>query len=195
MSQNVATDKASIFRQKLEAARARRQSEGVEMEFAGFPCKVRVLSRLHFIRAGRMPEYLTQIIILRNQKRSEEADRVADEMTAEQVIRGEEFMRHVVCVTMVEPRVVEASPVPEGGYLFADLLDSAPEFVQAVYEWVMRDCPVPEEEKGEEVLGVEDLEKFSDGAGGGAGAQPGDQGEGGGAAAARVDAADGERAG
>ncbi len=181
-----------IFRRKLEEARERRQSEGFPMEFAGFPCRVRPLARLDFIRAGRMPEYLTRMVI-EFVDRVEKKTVTPDDLSAEQVVEGEQFKRRAVCAVLIEPRVVESGDVPPGGYLFADLDETAPEFVSAVFQWIMRDCPAPKEEKGEEVLGVEDLEKFPEGGERGTGAQLGGESESVGATAAYADAADGER--
>jgi hypothetical protein len=161
------------------------------MEFEGFPCVVRPLDKLHFIRAGRMPEHLTLKIIAANDGGAEPPP----EPTAAQIIEGETFYRRAVCAVLVEPRVVESEPVPEGGYLFAELEETAPKFVRAVYAWIMADCPAPKEQKGEEVLGVEDLERFPDGAGRGAGAGAGHPRKGGRKGRRRADAADREPAG
>jgi hypothetical protein len=192
MSQNLETTPADVFRRKLEEARERRQSEGFPMEFAGFPCKVRQLSRLHFIRTGRMPEYLTRLVIASIDRR-EEATATERQASAAEIVEGEVFMREAVCAVMVEPRVVASEPAPAGGYLYAELEENAPEFVQAVYQWVMQDCPAPEEEKGEGVLGVEDLARFPEVEAGVGGAEPRREGEVVGETAARTDAADGER--
>jgi hypothetical protein len=193
MSQNVGTSSADVFRRKLEEARARREAEGFPMEFAGFPCKVRQLSRLHFIRAGRMPEYLTRLIVERINRGAEGAREMVEQASPEQMIQGEEFMRHAVCSVLIEPRVAPLGSRPEGGYLYGDLVENAPEFVEAVYAWIMADCPLPEEEREEGVLSVADAEKFPDGEGRGTGATPGGESEVVGEAAARADAADGER--
>lgn len=182
MSQNLMTD---AFRRKLEESRAAEEAKAIPMVFEGFPCRVRVLPKLHFIRAGRMPDHLTKMLIAR----SDRGDTTPLEETAEQTVEGEIFMRKSVCAVMVEPRVVESEPVPEGGYLYADLEDAAHGFVAAVWRWIMQDCPLPEgEKKGGEAgtLSVSDLENFSEPAGGGAGV--GDTGEGGGKGAVRTSA-------
>jgi hypothetical protein len=175
-----ATD-PDVFRRKLEEARESTTQEAIPMVFEGFPCQVLPLPRIHFINAGRMPEHLTnRLIRMVDKPRDDDEQGEQDEQTAAQTVENENFMRVAVCAVMVEPRVVESGPVPEGGYLYADLLRNAKKFVSAVFAWVMRDCPAPKEQKGEEVLGVEDLENFPDGAGRGAGAKSGDKGEGGG---------------
>jgi hypothetical protein len=187
MSQN----NSDIFRRKLEESSERERAAAVPMEFEGFPCKVIVMPRAAFIRAGRMPEYLTQMVI--EQADNREPTVTPDTLTAEQVVEGLNFKRFAVCSVLAEPRVVASGRVPKGGYLYADLDESAPRFVSAVFAWVMTDCPMPKEEKGVEVLGVEDLARFPDGDGRGAGAQSGNKGEGVGAAAVGVNAADRKR--
>lgn len=173
MSQSTDPD---VFRQKLEEARAAARAAAVPMVFAGFPCKVRVLPKIHFVNAGRMPEHLTRRLLAVTDKA--DAAQPAIEPTAAEIVEGEVFMRKAVCAVIVEPAVVEAAPVPPGGYLYADLLESAPAFISAVFQWIMRDCPMPKEEKGEEVLGVEDLEKFPDGEGRSTRAKSGHKGKG-----------------
>jgi hypothetical protein len=176
-----------VFAQKLEESRRAEESKAIPMVFAGFPCRVRVLPRVHFIRAGRMPDHLTRKIIANVDGGAPPAP------SAAQIVEGEQFFRRAVCAVLVEPPVAEQEPVPEGGYLFADLEESAPAFVRAVYDWIVADCPMPEEEKGEEVLGVADLETFPEKAGRSAGA--GDKGAGGRSGAVRTDAPHRKRAG
>lgn len=135
-----------------------------------------------------MPEYMTRMTIELVDKREKTVD--LDRLTAEQIVEGELFKRDAVCSVLVDPPVVTEGEAPPGGYTFAEIDELMPEFVNAVFTWIMCDCPAPKEEKGEEVLGVEDLVKFSDDAGGGTGAQSGDKGEGVGAAAVGVDATD-----
>lgn len=166
---------ADVFRRRLEEAQAETaQADAFPMVFEGFPCMVRPLDKLHFIRAGRMPEHLTLKIIAAN----DEGAPPPPPATVAQVVEGETFYRRSVCAVLAEPRVVESEPVPEGGYLFADLEEWAPKFPRAVYAWIMNDCPRPKEEKGEGVLSVEDLEHFPSGAGGESGVDAGDKGEG-----------------
>jgi hypothetical protein len=179
---------ADAFRQKLEESRARERAAAIPMEFAGFPCCVRVLPRAAFIRAGRMPEYLTRMTV--EQADAREPTVTPDALTAQQMVEGLEFRRVAVCAVLVEPSVVASGEAPEGGYLYADLDESAPDFTSAVFGWIMRDCPLPVEEKGAEVLGVEDLENFPEGARRGERAQPGDNGASVGAEAVGASAAD-----
>lgn len=162
------------FKEQLEAARAEVEAEAFPMEFEGFPCRVRVMPRLLFIRAGRMPEHLTRQMIARIDGTGEPR-----EETAEEIVAGEVFMRKAVCAVLVSPRVVESEPVPEGGYLYATLEENAPKFVRAVYAWVMRDCPKPGNGGEGKTLGVDDLETFPESCGRGAGAQSGDKSTGG----------------
>lgn len=168
---------ADVFRQKLEESYAAERAAAFPMEFEGFPCKVRPLGLLFFVRAGRMPEHLTQQVIA-NSSASTAASAAAPASTPEELVAGEVFMRKAFCAVMAEPQVVESEPVPEGGYLFADLEEKAPKFVAAVMNWIKRDCPMPTEEKGEGVLGVEDLERFLGGAGRESGVDARDTGEG-----------------
>lgn len=171
-----------VFRQRLEESHREALAEAVPMEFEGFPVKVRPLGLLFFIRAGQLPEHLTRQVIARSSENGGGSS-PAPPSSAEELVKGEVFMRKAFCAVMAEPRVVEVEPVPEGGYLFADLEVKAPKFVKAVMDWINRDCPLPAEERGEGVLGVEDLENFPEGAGGQSGAHAGDSGEGVGAAA------------
>jgi hypothetical protein len=168
---------ADIFRQKLEEAREAVRAEAFPMVFAGFPCRVRALPRIHFINAGRMPEHLTRRLL---GVLAASGQGTSAELSASEIVEGEVFMRKAVCAVLVEPQVVESGLVPEGGYLYADLLETAPAFVSAVFQWIMRDCPMPAEEKGEGVLGVEDLERFPDGAERQPSVDAGDKREGGG---------------
>jgi hypothetical protein len=180
MSQN----KGDIFRQKLEAARARGKAEAVPMEFAGYPVKVRPLSIVSFIKAGRVPDYLTQQLIELIDDGSSAVE--AGELSAKQKVEGENFKREAVCAVMVEPVIVEHGTPPEGGYLYADFVKDAPEFIEAVFGWIQRNCPMPASEKGEEVLGVEDLEKFPESGKGESSAPAGDKGKSSGPRAVRA---------
>jgi hypothetical protein len=165
------------------------------MVFEGFPCRVRPLVRMHFINAGRMPEHLTSQIIRPSDAEDVQATATTAAHSAAEAVASENFMRYAVCSVLVEPEVVEAEPVPAGGYLYADLFITAPAFCRAVYQWVLNDCPMPAKEKGEGVLGVEDLETFPEGAEGGQRADAGAKGEGGGAATVGTNAANRKRAG
>lgn len=176
-----------VFRQKLEESRERERAQAIQMEFEGFPCKVRVLPRIFFIQAGRMPEYLTTILIERLD--GKESTIEPDKLTAAQTVKGENFKRDAVCAVLVEPPVVAEGKPPEGGYLYADLLEAAPAFVSAVFRWIMRDCPRPIQEKGDESLSVDALENFPTGDEQRTGAQSGDKGASGGGAAVGASAA------
>ncbi len=159
MSQNT----SDVFSQKLEEAAAAREAEAIAMEFEGFPCRVLPLPRMFFISAGRMPEYLTQrVIALVDRLPNADDD---EQRSATHLVEIESFRREAVCSVLVEPRVVVSGDVPPGGYLYADLVRIAPAFIAAVYTWIMHDCPMPAGEKGEGVLGVEDLANFSGGGG------------------------------
>lgn len=177
MSQKI--DENDIFRRKLEESHAAELANALPMSFEGFPCRVRPLGLLFFIRAGQMPEHLTRQVVANSETG---ARGMSVPSSPEELIAGEVFMRKAFCAVMASPQVVEAEPVPEGGYLFFELEKSAPKFVAAVMEWIKRDCPLPAEEKGEGVLGVEDLESFPEGAGGQSGAHAGATGESSGAA-------------
>jgi hypothetical protein len=178
------------FKSALEKSRAGREEKAIAMEFAGFPCKVLPLPRIFFISAGQMPDYLTRKVVERLD-RTEQTEGL--QVTAEQIVVGEDFRRAAVCRVLVSPRVVSLGEVPAGGYLYADLLDDAPAFISAVFLWIMSDCPLPAEEKGEGVLGVEDLANFPDSAAGQRGAKSGAKGARRGKAAVRADAPDRKR--
>jgi hypothetical protein len=171
MSQSLETD---VFKQKFEEERARQKAEAIKMTFEGFPCEVVPIPYGLFVTSGRMPDHLTRFVLAED---AQTARRATEEMTGEEIVEGERFMRHVVCKALVSPRVVEVEPIPEGGYLYADLMETAPKFVGAVFRWIMRGCPMPKKEKGAEVLGVEDLENFPEGAAGQSGANARDTGE------------------
>lgn len=149
---------ADPFRRKLEERRAAQETQAVPMEFAGFPCKVIPLPWGVFVLSGRMPEYLTLMVL----SDPSEASSQKRELTNEEVREGEAFKCSVVCRVVVSPRIVaEGIPGP-GEYLYADLMETAPEFVGGVFRWVMRGCPLPKKEsegKGE-TLTAEALENF-----------------------------------
>lgn len=197
---NQHTDETDIFRRKLEERRAATIDEAIPMVFAGFPCRVRRLARMFFIRAGRMPEHLvSRIIALSEAEEQGAAAPPLPERSATEIIEGEVFVRRAVCAVLASPRVVESEPVPEGGYLYADLEETAPEFVRAVYDWILSDCPLPESEREKggqgEALSVGDLERFPDGAGRQSSADVGAQGKDGGETPVGADAPDRERTG
>lgn len=189
---NQHTDETDIFRRKLEERREAARAEAIPMVFAGFPCRVRRLTRMFFIRAGRMPEHLVSRLIALSDAEGQGAAAQMPERSAAEIIEGEVFVRRAVCAVLVSPQVVEAAPVPEGGYLYAELEETAPEFVKAVYQWVTEDCPMPESEKGKggegEALTVSDLEKFPDGEGRQPNADAGAESADGGAASVGADA-------
>lgn len=155
------------FKQKFEEARAEQASKAVAMEFAGFPCKAIPLPYSVFVVSGRMPEYLTNIVLAEPDEKAAEAR----EPTAEEVKESEKFRCTAVCRVLVEPRVIPEGTPAEGEYLYADLVETAPAFISAVFQWIMRGCPMPEAKKGDEVLSVADLERFPKGGGRGAGAK------------------------
>lgn len=157
MSQNRETDG---FRRRLEEVQAEAIGESVPMTFEGFPVRVRPLPRIYFINAGRMPEHLTTQIIRLSDGEGGQVTETTNSRSAAESVASEHFMRFAVCRVLTEPVVVEVEPVPAGGYLYADLFITAPAFCRAVYQWILNDCPLPAEEKGEGVLGVEDLERF-----------------------------------
>lgn len=186
---NQHTDETDIFRRKLEERRAAALDEAIPMVFAGFPCRVRPLTRMFFIRSGRMPEHLVNRLIALSEAEEQGAKVEPPERSAAEIIEGEVFVRRAVCAVLVSPQVVESEPVPEGGYLYVELDKTAPEFVRAVYDWIIADCPLPPPAEGKEgqgsgaeSLSVGDLEKFPDGEGRQPGADAGAQGEDGGAA-------------
>lgn len=183
MNQSSTTD---VFKLKLEESHRAALAEAIPMEFEGFPCRVRPLGLLFFVRAGRMPEHLTRQVIANSSTGGQGS---APASSTEELVAGEVFMRKAFCAVMAEPQVVESDPVPEGAYLFADLEEKAPKFVAAVMNWIKQDCPLPPEEKGGEgsdMLRVGDLETFPEGAGRESGVDAGDKGESGGTATGRT---------
>jgi hypothetical protein len=194
------------FRAKFEEARAKQEAQAVEMEFAGFPCKVIPLPYSVFLTSGRMPEYLTDIVLA---EPSEKAA-AAREPTAQEVKDGEEFRCKAVCRVMVWPRILNAADYAaeaerrrqwgadleaeraialarakketeraeiEGRfeerakaeedsrppiYLYADVVETAPALVSALFQWIMRGCPMPKKEGESERLDAEALANFPD---------------------------------
>jgi hypothetical protein len=146
------------FRQKLEERRAAQEAQAVPMVFAGFPCTVIPLPWTVFTLSGRMPEYITNITL------AEPGDATAAKraLTSDEVKEGEAFKRAVVCRVVVSPRIVLEGTPPEGGYTYADLFETAPEFLSGVFRWVMRGCPMTKEGEESEGLDADALANFSD---------------------------------
>jgi hypothetical protein len=158
-----------VFQQKLDEARERQRAQAIPMVFEGFPCKVIPLSWATFIASGRMPGRLTDVMLAE----PGEAQGAPPDFTKDEVIEGEAFRRTAVCRVLAEPRIIAEGQPGEGEYLYADLLETAPAFISAVFRWILAGCPKP---KGEEAEGLsaDDLERFPEGAGEGAGARGGD---------------------
>jgi hypothetical protein len=176
MMSNSITD---TFKNKLREARVAQEAEAVEMEFAGFPVKVIPLPLNVWMRSGRMPEALTYKYLA--------AARTGDDSAAPQLSAE----RSAVCRFMVEPRIIPEGVPGEGELLYADIVETAPVFVSAVFDWISLGCPLPKG-KGEEgeALGAEDLAKFPDKSRRGKRARPRAARKGRGAKAVGADAAD-----
>ena len=157
MSNENGTD---TFKERLERRRKEQEAHAVPMVFEGFPCTAIPLPWQVFTLSGRMPEYLTLITL------AEPGEKQAQkrELSADEIREGEAFKRTVVCRVVVSPRII-AEGVPKAGeYLYADLFETAPEFISGVFRWVMRGCPLPKKEgesEGEQ-LDAEALANFSD---------------------------------
>lgn len=140
------------FKDKLKEARAEQEGEAVEMVFAGFPCRVIPLPLNVWMRSGRMPEALTSKYLAVVKAGGEEVP-----LTPEEAIEATAFRRVAVCRVMVEPRIVEEG---DDGLLYADIVETAPAFVGAVFDWISLGCPLPKEGGEGEALGAGDLSKF-----------------------------------
>ena len=155
-----------ILKQRLAAhreGRDREQSEPVPMTFDGVPCKVRPLSLEFSIRSGRMPDYLTRIALASDPAATVEREFAA--ITAEQLLAGQRYQRAAVCRVLDEPRVADIPLSTDEVLSYMELAEAAPAFVDAIFSWVLKGCPVPTGDEGGEAEGLDadDLANFSSG--------------------------------
>lgn len=154
------------FAAKLREAEDARRASPVAMEFAGFPCEVITAPAALFLKSRRMPDFLTRMVVEVEEKFSAgegDPNPRPRALTSAEMIEGENFQRHAICSVMHRPRVIAEGTPAEGEYLYADLAEKAPAFVREVFAWIMRGCPLPQEEGGE-ALNTDDLARFPDGA-------------------------------
>jgi hypothetical protein len=145
------------FKDRLRQARAEQEAEAVPMEFAGFPCRVIPLPLNVWMRSGRMPDFLTSKYLAAAEAGEDET---AVNLTPEEALEATAFRRKAVCRVMVEPRIVEEGDPGEGGYLYADIAETAPAFVGSVFDWISLGCPLPEKGSEGKALGAEALSRF-----------------------------------
>jgi hypothetical protein len=152
-----------IWKQELAAPAAEADAEPVEMTFDGLPCKVRPVPLEFYVRSGRMPSYLTRIVLASGDPAVIEREFAT--IKPEAVVEGREFQRAAVCRALVEPGVVDVTPgdEPEGTFSYRELAERRPAFVDAVFFWILRGCPVPAKGGEEEGLTADDLAEFPDG--------------------------------
>ncbi len=63
---------------------------------------------------------------------------------------------------MVSPRIILEGAPGAGEYLYADLFETAPEFLSGVFRWVMMGCPMPKEGGEDKGLDADALANFPD---------------------------------
>jgi hypothetical protein len=156
----MSTNITDTFKQKLdERAAAEPETPALEMTFAGLLCKVRPLSLEFYVRSGRMPDFLAHVAF--NLGNSEAIQSAVEAVSTDDVIAAHRFQRTVVSRVLVEPRVSDGAATPPVADVldYMELSERAPEFVDAVFSWVLRGCPVPV--KGGEGISGETLETFS----------------------------------
>jgi hypothetical protein len=156
MMSNSVTD---VFKSKLKEARAEQEAHAVPMEFAGFPCKVIPLPLNVWMRSGRMPEALTHKYLTLAAKGDDSA---APQLSPEEALGASAFRRVAVCRVVVEPSIIPEGQPADGELLYADIVETAPAFVAAVFDWIQLGCPMLKEgEEGEALTGA-DLGNFPD---------------------------------
>jgi hypothetical protein len=156
------------FERKLAERRAEAEAaaevEAFPHEFDGIPCRVRPVDAAFFIKSGRMPGYLAQVVLSGGDRAVTE--QATANLSEADILDGQTFQRAAVCHVLVEPRVVDAVAPAESALSYMHVAESAPRFVDEVFRWVLRGCPRPAEpEKGGEgaELQASDLEKFPEG--------------------------------
>ncbi|MDT5262282.1 MAG: hypothetical protein QOC61_1286 [Acidobacteriota bacterium] len=151
------------FLQKLsERQSAPPEVEPVEMTFDGIPCKARPLSLEFYIRSGRMPDYLARIVLSGCNPQTVESE-LAGVVTPDALLAGQKFQRVAVCrVLDTDPRVVDTLPeeTPADSLSYMRLAESAPKFVDAVFAWVLKGCPLPVEGSEGKADEADALENF-----------------------------------
>jgi hypothetical protein len=146
------------FKQKLdEREAAQPETPAIEMTFAGLPCKVRPLALESYVRSGRLPDFLAHVAF--NLGNAEAIQSAVESVSTDDVIAGHRFQHTVVSRVLVEPRVSDGAANLPDALDYMELSERAPEFVDAVFSWVLRGCPVPV--KGGEGISGETLETFS----------------------------------
>jgi hypothetical protein len=153
-----------IWKQKL-AESAPPEDEPVEMTFDGLPCKVRPLGMDFYIKSGRMPAHLASTTLYLQARDEAGVNRALENVSPEEMLKGQQFQRVALCRALVEPKVVDVPPgeEPEGAFSFMELAERRPGFVDGVFFWLLAGCPVPVKGGEGDGLDAEALGNFPEG--------------------------------
>ena len=117
-----------------------------------------------WVKAGRMPQRLTEQIIRVHKGEQEQINEA--ELTAHDTIAALRFQRDLVCASFVEPVIIgdENAPLGDGEMYFSEAFADCPDWIDKVVNWQMQGAPgipVPLDDGGETTL--EALDTFRDG--------------------------------
>lgn len=126
-------DFAAIWRQKIS------QAPTVEREFAGLPCVARRLSLFGWAQAGKLPQFLVEMLFRQTNRDVEikQGDIAPEEFEALMKVQ-----KDVVCEVLVDPQVVtEDRELKDGEISYADLVMNRPDVVTEIITWSRAGCP------------------------------------------------------
>lgn len=143
-----------------------------EITLLGFSFVGRRLPLQRWIRSGRVPQALTAQMIRIH--RGEQSDMAEEDLTTDDLISGNAFVRDAITYCVVEPHIVtHTRPLAAGEVRYAEVFDPKPELIDALMQWIYAECPgVPVRTEGGETS-IKALSHFPDDAAGSPGAEPG----------------------
>lgn len=121
--------------------------------------RVRRLNLQDWSQSGRLPQYLTTMMLRAYKGEAVEVDESA--MSADEMAASLVFQREAFCESIVEPRFVQVDrPLADDEVSYKTFTFAYPEIVREVVEWQMAGAPgVPVESEGGEVP-LQSLETF-----------------------------------
>jgi hypothetical protein len=135
----------SKFRAQAAAAKAERKPEGEPVEIWGIEFIGRRVSMMTYLINGRVPTYLTDMVLKTRPPRddgedSEPGEDVSSETEIESIAAMGAFSRQVIRDVVISPVIVfeESQPLNEGEVYAHELPEG---WLEAVYNWGLHHSP------------------------------------------------------